>query len=351
MTNYNKRLANITPEILSRIARIDEIKGHWTSGVNLSPQLLGRLKQSVLVTSSAASTRIEGSLMSDEDVENAIKGLKITKFRDRDRQEAQSYYELLKNIFDAWPTIPFNESSIKHLHKEMLKYVEKDARHRGDYKKLENNVSMVDADGKEVGIVFKTTPAYLAPKQMQELMDWIVPALREKKNHPLLLIGGFLIEFLKIHPFQDGNGRLSRTLTNLLLLKSGYAFVPYVSQEKIVEDTKMDYYLALRKSQKSFGTAKENVGPWLEYFLRIVELQAEQAVALLSTENIEILLSAKQLAVWNCIASAEYASTGEIVKKTKVARPTVNQALEKLLSMNKIEKIGLGRATRYRAIN
>jgi Fic family protein len=350
MTNFNKRLENILPDILSKIAKIDEIKGRWTEGVNLSPQLLGRLKKSVLVTSAGASTRIEGAKLSDEDVENFIKGLNINKFSDRDTQEVKGYYELLENVFNAWQTIPFNESSIKHLHKELLRYSTKDVRHCGDYKKIENDVAIVGADNQQIGLVFKTTSAYLAPKEMQELMQWAQAAFQEKKYHPLLIIAGFIVEFLKIHPFQDGNGRLSRILTNLLLLKSGYSFTPYVSHEKLVEDNKTEYYLALRKSQKTLAGVDDNIIVWLQFFLKILELQAQTAMNLLSTENIETLLSPKQLLVWNYFLGVKEATAGEIVKKTQVLRPTVNQVLEKLLAMKKIEKFGMGRATRYRII-
>lgn len=350
MPNFSQRLEKITPEILSKIGRIDETKGRWNYGVNLSPQLLGRLKKSVLITSSGASTRIEDSRMSDEDVEEFIKGLNITKFRDRDKQEVKGYYELLENVFNAWKTIPFSESSIKHLHSELLKYSQKDIRHKGDYKKTENDVSMFDADGKPIGVVFKTTRAYLAPKQMQEIVSWTKGALEEKKYHPLLIIGNFVVEFLKIHPFQDGNGRLSRTLTNLLLLQSGYGFVPYVSHEKIIEDNKTEYYLALRKSQKTFDGEKEDIIIWLEYFLGVLEVQAMYAANLLSTEKMETLLSPKQLLVWECMSDAQEITAGEIMKKTAVLRPTVNQALSRLLAMKKIQRIGMGRTTRYRII-
>jgi len=350
MTDFSKRLNNITPEILSKIAKIDEIKGQWTAGVNLSPQLLGRLKKSVLITSSGASTRIEGARLSDEDVGKFIQGLHITKFRDRDTQEVKGYYELLKNIFNVWETVSFSENSVKHLHKELLKYVEKDARHRGDYKKVENDVAMFDANSNQIGVVFKTTRAYLTPKQMQELMGWTQKTLKEEKYHPILIIGNFLVEFLKIHPFQDGNGRLSRIITNLLLLKSGYAFVPYVSHEKLIEDSKASYYLSLRKSQQTFTQKNGDITAWLEYFLKILETQAKMAIDLLSSEKMEKLLSPNQLLVWDYLLGVTEITAGEIVKNTKVLRPTVNQALSRLLNMKKIEKIGMGSTTRYKII-
>ena len=202
----------------------------------MSSQVLGRLKRSVLVTSTGASTRIEGARLSDEDIEKLMRGISIQKFADRDKQEVKGYYELLQNVFDAWKHIRFSENTIKHFHKELLKYVQKDRLHRGEYKKTENKVHMIDAEGKSVGILFDTTPAYLTPKEMQELVEAAQNAFKENKYPPLLIIGNFLVEFLKIHPFQDGNGRISRILTNLLLLHSGYQYMPYVSHEKLVED-------------------------------------------------------------------------------------------------------------------
>ncbi len=166
--------------------------------------------------------------------------------------------------------------------------------------------------------------------------------------HPLLVIANFLVEFLRIHPFQDGNGRLSRVLTNLLLLHEGYLYMPYVSHEKFVEDNKSDYYLALRKSQKTFGTDTENIEPWLNFFFSILLSQSQMAVELLSRENIEKILSPKQLAVWEYIERVEEATPGDITRILGMARPTVNQALDRLLKLKRIERIGQGRSTRYR---
>ena len=161
-------------------------------------------------------------------------------------------------------------------------------------------------------------------------------------------MGNFLVEFLQIHPFQDGNGRLSRILTNLLLLKEGYLYMPYISHEKLVEDNKPEYYLALRQSQKTFKDDTETIAPWLDFFFTIFLKQSQIAVELLSKENIEKLLSKKQLSVWQYLQGVDEATPGEIAKETKVARPTVSQALDKLLRLKKVERIGLGRSTRYR---
>ena len=344
------RLQQIPAEIWSKIAKIDELKGQWIAGAQLSPQVLGRLKRSVLITSTGASTRIEGAKLSDEDVEKLMRGIDIQKFTDRDKQEVKGYYELLENVFNSWKSLKFNESTIKHFHKELLKYVKKDEDHRGDYKKRENQVQMINAAGESVGILFDTTPAYLSPKETQELVEWTQESLVEKKYHPLLIVGNFLVEFLQIHPFQDGNGRLSRVLTNLLLLKEGYLYMPYVSHEKLVEDNKPDYYMALRRSQKTFKTEHEDITPWLDFFLTIFLKQSEMAIDLLSKENIERLLTQKQLAVWNYLQKADSATPREISKQTKVAYPTVRQAIDKLMRLKKIERIGQGRSTSYRKL-
>ena len=347
---FNRRLEYVSAEIVSKLTQIDQLQGQWIAGAKLSPQVLGRLKRSVLVTSTGASTRIEGVKLSDEDIEKMMRGVSIQKFTNRDKQEVKGYYELLENVFNSWKTLRFNESTIKHFHNELLKYADKDKRHKGDYKKQENKVHIVNEAGESVGILFDATAAYLTPKEMQELIEWTNNALTEKKYHTLLIIANFLVEFLKIHPFQDGNGRLSRILTNLLLLKEGYEYIPYVSHEKLVEDNKPEYYIALRKSQKTIGSKKENITPWLEFFLTIFLQQSRMAVGLLSKENIEKLLSKKQLAVWNYLQQTDEASTGDIIKNTKIARPTAKQALEVLLRLKKIERVGLGRGARYRKL-
>jgi Fic family protein len=350
MDRLNKRIEKIPQSVWSLINQIDELKGRWIGGAELNPLALGRLKRSVLITSTGASTRIEGAKLSDEDIEKMMRGLSMQKFSDRDVQEVQGYYELLNNVFESWKAVPFSESTIKHFHKELLKHVEKDKLHRGEYKKTENKVEMIDAAGKSIGTLFDTTPAWLTPKEMMELVEWTKEAMVSKTYHPLILISNFIIEFLNIHPFQDGNGRLSRILTNLMMLRAGYEYMPYVSQEKLIEDNKPEYYLALRASQKTFKKENETILPWLEFFFKVLLEQAKQSIELLSKENIEKLLSPKQLLVWQYLEKIPEATPGEISKAAKVARPTVSQALDVLMRLKKVERVGQGRTTRYRKI-
>ncbi len=365
MKKFDQRLEMIPANILTLIAAIDELKGRWTAGANLHPQILGKLKQSVLITSTGASTRIEGAKLSDSDVEDLMRGISMQKFQDRDIQEVKGYFELLKNVFDSWQSIKFNEGTIKHFHQEILRYVEKDTFHRGQYKATENKVQMIDTKGNIVGTIFDTTQVYLTPIEMQELVEWTIGALKNKKYHPLLVIANFVVEFLKIHPFRDGNGRISRILTNLLMLQAGYLYMPYVSHEKIIEEKKQEYYIALRKTQitlrlpfdsaqgrsgQAFKSEKPDIVPWLTFFLNIIFDQSKQAVELLNAENVEKTLSGKQLAVLEYLQDVKEATPGGIAKNTKVVRPTVNQVLKKLINLKRIERIGMGRSTRYRII-
>jgi len=353
MPKSNKRFtfnAETTHKIYGLISQIDELKGQWKMGANLSPQTLGMLKRSVIVTSSGASTRIEGSLLTDEQVEKLLKGLKIQKLATRDEQEVAGYAELLTNVFDSYKKLELTESTIKHFHSELLKYSDKDVRHRGEYKFGTNRVEAKDADGKVVGVLFDPTPPHLVVKEMQELIENTKKLLETKEIHPLLTIGNFIFEFLSIHPFQDGNGRSSRVLTNLLLLKNGYEYVPYVSHEKLVEDNKNEYYLALNRTQRTWKTEHEDISPWLLFLLTILLKQTQTAIGLLSKESIDNLLSEKQLAIWHYFSAHDVVTPKELRENLKIAGPTVAQILNKLLEMKKIERMGAGRSSRYRLI-
>ena len=347
---FDIRLKNVPQDIWLKITQIEAIKGKWEGSTKLSPQILGRLKQSVLVTSTGASTRIEGSKLSDRDIEKMLQGISIQKFNNRDEQEVQGYYELLQNVFNSWDSLVFSENTVKHFHKELLKYVEKDIRHRGEYKKKENTVIMINEAGESAGVLFETTKAYLTPKEMFDLLEWTKIILEQQTYHPLLVIANFLVEFLNIHPFEDGNGRLSRILTNLLLLQQGYAYMPYVSHEKLIEDNKPDYYLALRKSQKTLRTEQSDIVSWLNFFLDILLTQSQIAVQLLTQTNIESLLSPKQLLVWQYFEKVRETTPREISKETGVPRPTINQVLTRLLDLKMVERIGQGSTTRYRKV-
>lgn len=344
---FDHRIKTPDPHIVALLAEIDGIRGEFKGGLRMTPQAITNLKRSILITSAGASTRIEGAKLNDEEVEKVMHGLAVSKFADRDSQEVQGYLETLQNVFDSFQTLPLRESVITSLHNQLLKYSNKDDTHRGGYKKKENTVGVVGPDGKVVKIMFETTPAYLTGKEMQELVDWTADALEKNRFHQLLIIANFIVEFLKIHPFEDGNGRLSRVISNLLLLRSGYTFVQYVSHEQIIERRKDEYYIALRKSQETFKTDHDTISPWLNFFLSVVQEQATKALSYLQAEKIEDTLSPKQYEVWKYLSGVKEAAPGEIVKATDMALGTVRQALDRLVELGEIKRVGRGRATRY----
>ncbi|HCU01479.1 TPA: Fic family protein [Candidatus Nomurabacteria bacterium] len=339
-----------TAEIYSLITKIDIIKGQWKLSEKLSPQMISRLKTSVLITSSGASTRIEGAKLTDAQVKKLYEKMRIQKFKTRDEQEVAGYLELLKKVFDSWKNLNFSESLIKNFHQEMMKYSQKDARHKGQYKFGPNRVEAIDRTGKIIGIIFDPTPPHLVAKEMLELTEWTKEFLVNKNQLPLLTIANFIFEFLAIHPFQDGNGRTSRVLTNFLLLKSGYEFIPYISHESLVESNKADYYLALNKSQKTWKKKTEDITPWIIFFLKTVLKQAELSLNLLTGEKIEDFLSEKQLQVWQFALSQKTFQRADAIKATKLNPRTIEESIKKLLRMNKLKKIGEGKATRYEVV-
>lgn len=357
MHKLDKRLLfnqNESAEIYGLIAKIDAIKGQWQIEKKLSPQLIARLITSVLITSAGASTRIEGSKLSDKEVKELYENMRIRKFKTRDEQEVAGYLELLKKIFDSYKKnkfektgLRFSEGLIKSFHNEALKYSAKDSRHKGEYKFGPNRVEAIDGDGKVVGIIFDPTPPHLVTKEMLELVEWMMKSLRDESKNRLLVIANFIFEFLAIHPFQDGNGRTSRVLSVLLLLDSGYSFIPFISHESLIENNKAEYYLALNKAQKTWKTKQENILPWILFFLKTVLKQGELSLKLLTKENVEDFLSEKQLKVWQFALSSTTFQRSDAINATKLGARTVEESIKKLLRMNKLKKIGEGKATRY----
>lgn len=350
MKNRFEKRVILSQEILQKITKIDEFKGLWKGSLRLSPQTLGRLKRSVLITSTGASTRIEGSKMSDEEVSRLIQGLKSTPPKGRDAQEVAGYADLLGRIFDNWKTLKITEGQILHFHKILLNFSEKDKTHKGAYKTADNKVVMIKEDGTEI-IIFEPTKPYLTKKEMDDVIFWMNEEMEKKETHPLILIANFIFEFLAIHPFRDGNGRLSRALTALLLLKAGYTYIPYISLDEIIEEKKIEYYLALRKNQSKHKTKKEDISPWLNFLLDALMEQVKRAEEIMEEDQPEKLLSEKQLAIYQLFQN-DTLSVSEISELFGGSIPmiTLKQSLSRLVALKLIERIGMGRGSRYKKI-
>ena len=338
----------ITHEILKLVAEIDEFKGRWRALKTLSPETLGRLRRTATIESVGSSTRIEGSKLSDREVGALLANLKVESFHSRDEEEVAGYADVMNLVFDSWDCIPVTENHIRQLHRELLKYSGKDERHRGDYKTNPNHVAAFGAGGKQIGIVFETATPFETPLQMEKLLRWLDQGQREGTLHPLLVVGVFIVWFLAIHPFQDGNGRLSRVLTTLLLLRFGYAYVPYSSLESIVEESKAGYYVALRKTQQTLKSKKPDWEPWLLFFLRCLLRQKERLAKRIEAEQGTLAgLSALAVDIVNLLAENNSVTVASIVAATGANRNTVKAALQGLVKRGLIAQRGQGRGVHY----
>ena len=347
----NQRLGQLTTkdvtQLLSKISKIEEFKGWWKGTTTLNPQALGRLKKSIVVTSTGASTRIEGSQLADKDVERLLKGLRVSKLKDRDSQEVAGYADVIQQVFDSYRGMSFSEGLILQLHGMLLKYSEKDKHRRGVYKTSPNRVVAFDKEGHE-NALFEPTPPHLTASEMRELLEWTRTQLKGEDHHPILVIALFVLEFLAIHPFHDGNGRLSRVLTNLLLAQAGYVYMPYASLEKIIEDHKVEYYLALRDGQKDIKSPKADASRWLHFFVDCMVRQIEVLKEFLAgASSKEELLSENQQRVLKLFDKYEEVTTRLVAEKLKLSPVTAKQVLGRLLELKLIQRQGAGRSVRY----
>ena len=338
----------ITPELLSLIARIDEFKGAWRALGTLAPERLSALRHVATIESIGSSTRIEGSRLSDREIERLLSNLEIRSFGTRDEQEVAGYAELMDLMFSSWQDIPFTENYVKQLHQILLRYSEKDVRHRGQYKTNSNSVAAFDEHGVQIGIVFETASPFDTPRLMTELMTWVQSERESHRLHPLLVISVFVVVFLEIHPFQDGNGRLSRVLTTLLLLQAGYAYAPYSSLESVVETNKEAYYLALRQTQGTIRTEAPNWQPWITFFLRSLAEQVRRLEKKVEREKL-VLANLPELSLKIVELAREHGrvTIGEVVTLTGASRNTLKQHLRMLVERGHLNQRGAGRGVWY----
>lgn len=341
---------HITPDILALISEIDEFKGAWRALGQLAPEQLNALKKVATIESIGSSTRIEGSKLSDRQVEILLSNLSIKKFSSRDEEEVAGYSAVMNLIFQSYADIPLSENYIKQLHSELLEYSQKDAWHKGNYKKSPNHVEAFAPDGSSLGIVFETASPFETPLRMENLIKWSTQAFSEKKLHPVLIIAIFVVEFLAIHPFQDGNGRLSRVLTTYLLLKFGYAYVPYSSLEAVIEQNKEGYYLALRQTQGTLKSDTPNWQPWTIFFLKALKQQKQRLEVKLEREKLLMAqLPELSLQILELAKTRGRVTVKEIVSLTNANRNTVKKQLESLVYNNYLLQNGIGKGTWYAA--
>lgn len=337
-----------TQEVIREIAFIDSFKGRWTGLELRSSKLLRELQQVATIASIGSSTRIEGSTLTNDEVEKLLSNISMSQLKERDEQEVYGYYEVLGLILESYVDIDLTKNGIHHLHKILLKASSKDEYHRGNYKKVTNKVVAKYPGGSEK-VIFNTTDPSKVDMEMEQIIAWTNENLKSNSYHPLIVIATFTYEFLSIHPYQDGNGRLSRLLTTLLLLKSGYDFMNYASMETEIEKQKKAYYRVLMDGQKDRYTAKENISSWIIYFLKMLH----ESIDILESRFDEIKSKKSYLTIRQSTI-LEYLKTNEPVKISDIDESlkdisihTIRKDILYLKDENLIRQVGKGKATIY----
>ena len=351
----------LTNDFLALIAAIDEFKGEWRALGDLAAETLSSLRRIATIESAGSSTRIEGARLSDTEVELLLGSLGKESFQSRDEQEVAGYAYVMESVQATWHELRVSENILLQLHRDLLRYSHKDERHRGQWKTLDNHVAAFDAKGKAVGIVFETASPFETPQLMEKLLNWHTKEEADPLLHPLLRIAIFNVVFLAIHPFQDGNGRLSRVLTHLMLLRAGYAYTSYASLESVIEHNKEAYYLALRRTQTSF---RENSDwePWILFFLRSLKSQTENLRERLSqhaeslpakptTETCPEDLSPLAGHLLEVLKARGTLSVGEAAEALGANRHTLKDKFSELVQHGYAELRGKGRGAHYRPLN
>ncbi|MDR2475372.1 MAG: Fic family protein [Bacteroidales bacterium] len=333
---------NIDWQLINLISEIDRFDSEWTAVERREGQSLKQLKTIATIRSVGASNRIEGNQMTDEEVDVLLKNIDIKKLTDRDKQEVAGYFDTLDVISENYENITVSESSIKNMHNILMKYSDKDRWHKGNYKQHNNAVEATFPNG-ERQIIFQTTEAGFATDDaIRSLVAWYNA---EKKVHTLVKTASFVYDFLSIHPFQDGNGRISRLLSTLLLLKNGYKWIQYVSFEHEIESRKSKYYQALRACQAQ--RPNEDVTIWVRFFLNCLRNIQKQLLKKLEQSGIETQLSPREKSILTLITNYAGIKSGEIAERLAIPSPTVKRILAELQNKNLIEKFGTGRNTTY----
>lgn len=329
-------------QLIGLLSQIDRFDASWSSIEKREGDSLRELKSIATIRSVGASTRIEGSKMSNEEVDILLKDIDVNKLVDRDSQEVAGYFDVLDLISESFQNIPLTENSIKNLHKKLLAYSKKDIWHRGDYKQHSNAVEANLPDGSKQ-IIFRTTePGFPTQDAMSDLIVWYKT---DKETHPLVKCALLAYDFVSIHPFQDGNGRMSRLLSTLALLKQGYSWIQYVSLEHEIEHQKNKYYQTLRSCQAQ--RPAEDVTSWIHFFFNALIKVQNQLMGKLDRQGVMSELSPREKAIITIISERPGTKSGKIAERLGIPSPTVKRLLAQLLKDKLIEKHGAGAGTNY----
>jgi len=335
-------------KMLNLIAKIDLYKGKWNSIEKQENIYLKELRKIAAIESIGSSTRIEGGTLTDNEIKDLLKNVKITELKTHDEQEAIGYYDTLEIIYENCTNIHLSENYIKQLHQNLLRHSSKDERRRGKYKFLSNKV-VANYPGEIQKVIFNTTEAHLVEKEINELINWANEQFDKGEIHPLIIICLLIYEFLSIHPFQDGNGRLSRLLTTLLLMKNNYVFIQYVSFENLIEQSKKEYYEALTEGQKNRNKENENISKWILYFLdrlNTLTLKLDNKYDVFKTKG--GYLNERQKEIQRFIKNNQPVKISDVSKHFEdITIHTIKKDLQYMKTEKVIRSIGKGKGTVY----
>ena len=341
VTVHKQRLS-LNWEVINLLSRLDRFDASWSTLERTEGQTLKQLKTMATVRSVGASTRIEGSKMTDEEVAQLLGQIATSKLEDRDAQEVVGYFDALDLISEAHDTMSMTANTIKNLHNVLMKHSQRDQWHKGEYKQLSNVVQAQFPDG-TTRVIFETTPPGFATEDaMNSLMDWYTT---DTETHPLVKAALLSYEFVSIHPFQDGNGRLSRLLARLALLQSGYKWIEYVSLEHEIEARKTEYYQVLRTCQAQ--RPNENVNAWILFFFRALAKVQDLLMQKLEESGRAKSLAPREKAMLAYIGNHPGCKSGEIAEQLGIPNPTVKRLLAQLVQEQLLVRHGRGPGTNY----
>lgn len=332
----------LSADIVALLSQIHEYKGKQTIFVKTKPNTLVQLLETAKIQSTEASNRIEGIVTTGERLKQLVRDKTIPKTRSE--KEIAGYRDVLSTIHENYEYIPPRPSMILQLHRYLYKFSGKTI--GGSYKSSDNIIAEDHYDGTRT-VRFYPVPAWETPEAMRQLCDAFDTAINNSELDPLLIIPMFILDFLCIHPFDDGNGRMSRLLTLLLLYRAGYTVGKYISIEKLIADSKETYYEVLQESSYDWHEGKNDYAPFVRYMLGIIVATYREF-----TSRVELLTNAK-LNKAERVRETIRNHTGQITKAEivelcpDISEVTIERALNDLKSDGTILKIGGGRYTKY----
>lgn len=332
----------LTPEIVMYLTQIHEFKGEQTLFIEAKADTLSQLVDIAKIQSTEASNKIEGIYTSDERLKALVKD--STRPRTRNEREIAGYRDVLNTIHENHDYIPPKPSIILQLHRDLYKFEGMDI--GGRYKTSDNIIEEQDAEGNK-SVRFRPMPAWETPEAIEKICQSYDEALNSENIDALIIIPMFVLDFLCVHPFNDGNGRLSRLLTLLLLYRSGYIVGKYISIEKLIEQTKEIYYESLQLSSAGWNENKNDYEPFVKYMLGVIVAayrEFSSRVSLLTTQGMSKPDRVKEIirATLGPITKTEI-----LAKCPDISQVTVQRALADLVDKGDIIKLGGGRYTKY----